>query len=80
MSDQIFELKDKLTDSEFKNLLDGLKKCHDTADVAPVAPVAPGPSTFTSARTNNRDWMCTNCNFKIFGSKSKCFKCGQNRP
>lgn len=22
------------------------------------------------------DWWCNKCNFKIFGTKNKCFKCG----
>lgn len=26
------------------------------------------------------DWMCTKCNFKIFGYKSECLKCKSNRP
>ena len=25
------------------------------------------------------DWWCTTCNFKIFGSKSRCKKCGTYR-
>lgn len=26
------------------------------------------------------DWWCDNCEFKIFGSKDKCGKCGKQRP
>jgi hypothetical protein len=27
-----------------------------------------------------QDWWCPRCNFKIFGSKDKCFKCNTRRP
>lgn len=26
-----------------------------------------------------KDWHCNKCDFKIFGSKDKCFKCGLKR-
>ena len=84
MSDQVYELKDKLTDSEFKNLLDSLKKCHDsTSDITTTSSIANSSRSnrsqqqvlrrVTSHRRN--DWMCTNCNFQVFGSKPKCSKC-----
>ena len=27
-----------------------------------------------------RDWWCSTCKFKIFGSKAECKKCGSKRP
>ncbi len=87
VSEQVFDIKDKLTDNEFKTLLDGLKKCHDAAPVGAThgrVENVPIPETRPEPRQNNsqrpRDWMCTNCNFKIFGSKNRCNKCGQHRP
>ena len=28
---------------------------------------------------NNNDWNCKGCDFRIFGSKDKCFKCNLDR-
>ena len=45
LSEAIFELKDKLTDSEFKNLYDISKQIHDKIqpkDVLPVTHIVPG--------------------------------------
>ncbi len=30
--------------------------------------------------TRPQDWWCETCKFKVFGSKSKCLKCGTVRP
>ena len=30
-------------------------------------------------RKNDDDWYCKGCNFRIFASKSKCFKCNLDR-
>jgi hypothetical protein len=69
VSDQIFDIKDKLTDAEYKDLLDTLKTCYDKA-----------PQTTSTTVFANKDWMCNTCNFKIFASKSECKKCGSKRP
>lgn len=42
---------------------------------APVFRTAPAPNH----SNNNSDWWCTVCDFKIFGSKASCGKCGQIR-
>jgi hypothetical protein len=34
----------------------------------------------TQAVNVHKDWWCSTCRFKIFGSKPKCFKCGSLRP
>ncbi len=30
-------------------------------------------------RINRNDWLCRKCNFKVFGSKPQCKKCGSLR-
>lgn len=77
VSEQIFELKDKLTDGEFKGILDSLKGCYDQA---PANSSVNSSVNSNSSINNRRDWYCNNCNFTIFASKDSCKKCGAKRP
>ncbi len=42
-------------------------------DAPALEPTVPKPVFYV-------DWKCPICDFKIFGSKAKCFKCGSSRP
>jgi hypothetical protein len=45
--------------------------------VAPAPPLAQPPAS--RLKGYHQDWWCTNCQFKVFGSKAQCGKCGQKR-
>lgn len=33
-----------------------------------------------SINVRKTDWVCSNCNYLIFGSKNKCHKCNKPKP
>lgn len=43
-------------------------------------PSAPTKKQVMGNGIHRPDWNCSKCNFKIFGSKDSCFKCGTRNP
>jgi hypothetical protein len=94
VSEQIFDVKDKLTDQEFKSLLDTLKTCYASAPNQSLSSSSFSASPFAATPTTqpvsqpsvlqqpqqSGDWFCTNCNFVVFARKQECSKCKQRRP
>ena len=76
VSDQIHELSEKITDAEYKNILDDLKTCYDQVS----KPTPTHTSSSHTSFTHRADWWCSTCNYKIYASKSSCKKCGAQRP
>jgi len=81
VSEQIFELKDKLTDGEFKTILDGLQSCYKVAP-ADEKVLAQNQCIENGVMVIGGDgrWLCPQCNFVLFPDKKECKKCHIKRP
>ena len=83
VSEQVFDLKDKLTDLEYKTLLDTLQTCYKNAPPDEkqnvIAPV-PSVRELCSPAVRQGDWKCPGCNFFLFASRTECKKCNIKRP
>ncbi len=82
VSEQVFDLKEKLTDNEFKTILDGLQTCYQVApaDETVLQTVQNGVYPMRTAEIRAGDWICPGCNFRLFASKTECKKCKIKRP
>ena len=81
VSEQIFNLKDKLTDREFKNILDGLQSCYKVSPEDEKVLAKKKTIEYGDILQGGRGrWFCPQCNFVLFPDKAECKKCHIKRP